>query len=389
MHSQNRTLTTHVGSLIRPPKLIAILEKLYAGEDVPDLEDVLSSAVIDVVRQQKDCGIDIISDGEFSKCYTWSQYIIERLGGFERRFLEPGASFTTIRGKDYETFKDFYDKYEEMEGPAGLGKSIKPSVLAVTGPLCYRDREVKTDIARFKRAIEGVDVAGAFMPVVAPASVAPSRVDEYYESDEDFLFALADELNKEYRAIVDAGFILQVDDAFMATHYDVIGDFDSYRDWAELRVEALNRALDGVPEEHSRYHLCWGSWNGPHSNDIEIKRIIDLVLKIKAGGYAIEMANPRHEHEWVVWEDVKLPDGKVLIPGVVSHCTNVVEHPELVAERIVRLARLVGRENVIAGSDCGFAQGPFGQRVHPTIMWAKLRAITEGAMLATQALWKK
>jgi len=388
MHSENRILTTHVGSLIRPPALIAVLERLYTGEDVPELRTILDSAVADIVRKQGANGIDIVSDGEFSKCYTWSQYIIERLEGFERRLLDPGTAFTTIRGKDYEDFKEFYDKYEEAEGPAGLGKSIKPSVLAVTGPLRYRDAEVKADIARFKRALEGVDAAGAFLPVVAPASVAPNRKDEYYKSDEEFLFALAGELNKEYRAIVDAGLIVQVDDAFMATHYDVIGDFDTYRKWAELRVEALNRALQGVPEERSRYHLCWGSWNGPHTNDIELKRIVGLVLGIKVGSYAIEMANPRHEHEWRVWKDVKIADGKVLIPGVVSHCTNVVEHPELVAERIVRLARLVGRENVIAGSDCGFAQGPFGQRVHPTIMWAKLRAIAEGAAIATRGLWK-
>ena len=389
VHSENRILTTHVGSLIRPPELIAVLERLYADEDVPELESVLDSAVADIVREQRRHGIDIVSDGEFSKCYTWSQYIIERLDGFERRLLEPGAVFTTIRGKDYERFKEFYDEYEQKEGPAGLGKSIKPSVLAVTGPLCYRDAAVKADIARFKRASEGVEMAGAFLPVVAPASVAPNRKDEYYKSDEEFLFALAEELNREYRAIVDAGFIVQVDDAFMATHYDVIGDFDTYRKWAELRVEALNRALAGVPEERSRYHLCWGSWNGPHTNDIEMKRIVDLVVQIKVGSYAVEMANPRHEHEWRVWEDVKIPDGKVLIPGVVSHCTNVVEHPELVAERIVRLAGLVGRENVVAGSDCGFAQGPFGQRVHPSIMWAKLRAIADGASIATRRLWEQ
>lgn len=388
MNAKSRILTTHVGSLVRPPEVLAVLERLYAGEDAPDLENVLSSAVEDVVRQQKACGIDIVSDGEFSKCYTWSQYIIERLEGFERRLLDPSAAFTTIRGKDYERFRDFYDKYEAAEGPAGLGESIRPSVLSVTGPLNYRDSAIVSDIARLERATDKADVVDAFLPAVAPASVAPNRVDEYYKSDEDFLFALADELNKEYRSIVDAGFIVQVDDAFMATHYDVIGDFDDYRAWAQLRVDALNRALEGVPEDRSRYHLCWGSWNGPHTNDIEIKRIVDLLLRINVGGYAIEMANPRHEHEWRVWEDVELPEGKVLIPGVVSHCTNVVEHPELVAERLVRLAHLVGRERVIAGSDCGFAQGPFGQRVHPTIMWAKLRAIAEGASLANRMLWK-
>jgi 5-methyltetrahydropteroyltriglutamate--homocysteine methyltransferase len=246
---------------------------------------------------------------------------------------------------------------------------------------------VRADIARLKRAVVGAGVTGAFLPVVAPASVAPNRKDEYYRSDADFLFALADELNKEYRTIVEAGLTVQIDDAYLASHYDVIGDYASYRRWAELRVEALNRALRGIPEERSRYHLCWGSWNGPHTNDIELRRIADLVLRIRVGGYSIEMANPRHEHEWRVWEQVQLPAGRVLLPGVVSHSTNVVEHPELVAERIVRLARLVGRENVIASSDCGFAQGPFGRRVHPSIMWAKLQAIAAGAALATRQLW--
>ncbi|MGW8370507.1 MAG: hypothetical protein ACWGPN_17740, partial [Gammaproteobacteria bacterium] len=223
MNTAHRILTTHVGSLIRPPEVIAILERLYAGEETPDLEEVLSSAVDDVVRQQKDCGIDIVSDGEFSKCYTWSQYIIERLEGFERRLLEPGAAFTTIRGKDYERFKEFYDQYEQAEGPAGLRESIKPSVLTVTSPLRYREGAINADIARLQHATAQAGVVDAFLPAVAPASVAPHRIDEHYASDEDFLFALADELNKEYRAIVAAGFIVQVDDAFMATHYDVIG----------------------------------------------------------------------------------------------------------------------------------------------------------------------
>jgi len=389
MRSERRILTTHVGSLVRPPELRAVLERVYAGQPAPELDAVLERCVADVVRQQAACGIDIVSDGEYGKTYSWSQYVIDRLGGFERRPLPPGAAFTAIRGKDYHDFQAFYDEYERAQGPAGLGKSFGPAQMVVTGPLAYRDAAVLADIARLRKAFSGAGVAGAFLPVVAPASVAPNRKDEYYRSDEDFLFALADELNKEYRAIVDAGFIVQVDDAYMATHYDVIGDYATYRRWAELRVEALNRALRGIPEERSRYHLCWGSWNGPHTNDIELERIADLLLRVRVGGYSIEMANPRHEHEWRVWETVKLPAGRVLLPGVVSHSTNVVEHPALVAERIVRLARLVGRENVIASSDCGFAQGPFGQRVHPSIMWAKLQAIADGAALATRQLFSR
>ena len=228
------------------------------------------------------------------------------------------------------------------------------------------------------------------MTAVAPASVLPGRDDEFYSDDETFLLAVADALHEEYKAIVDAGFILQIDDAYLATYYDVIvppGSLADYRRWAELRVEALNRALRGIPEERTRYHMCWGSWNGPHVSDVPLKDIIDLVLRVKVGGYCLEMGNPRHDHEWRLWESVRLPAGRVLLPGVISHSTNVVEHPELVAERLTRLARLLGRENIIAGTDCGFAQGPFVQRVHPTIMWAKLRTLVEGARLATRELW--
>ena len=360
---------------------------MYRGESAPELDDVLGRAVGDVVRQQHECGVDIVSDGEFGKLHSWSQYVIDRLDGFERRPLPPGTPLRAIRGKDYDDFPEFYDDYEAEHGVAGLGKSIRPAQMVVTGALRYRPEAITADSERLARAAAAAGVTGAFLPVVAPASVAPNRVDEFYASDEAFLFALAAELNKEYRAVVDAGLVVQIDDAYMATQYDVMSDFDAYRNWAELRVDALNRALDGIPRERSRYHLCWGSWNGPHTNDVELRRIVDLVLRIDVGAYAVEMANPRHEHEWRVWEEVALPEGKSLIPGVVSHCTNVVEHPDLVAERLVRLARVVGRDRVMAGTDCGFAQGPFGRRVHPTIMWAKLRALHEGALRATRMLW--
>jgi 5-methyltetrahydropteroyltriglutamate--homocysteine methyltransferase len=214
----------------------------------------------------------------------------------------------------------------------------------------------------------------------------------YYRSDEDYLNAVADALNEEYRAIVDAGLLLQVDDAYLATTYDLIvppGTIEDYRRWAALRVDALNRALTGIPEDRVRYHVCWGSWNGPHVSDVPLTDIVDLIFKVRVGGYSLEMANPRHEHEWRVFEKVKLPVGKVLLPGVISHATNVVEHPELVAERLVRLAKIVGCENVIASTDCGFAQGPFTRRVHPSIMWAKLKALSEGAAHATRELWGK
>jgi 5-methyltetrahydropteroyltriglutamate--homocysteine methyltransferase len=262
---------------------------------------------------------------------------------------------------------------------------------ALTGPIRYTGQAaIQRDLANFNAATKGVKTTDLFMAAVAPASVAPDRVDEYYKSDEEYVFAIADALHQEYKAIVDAGLILQVDDAYLALTYEVMvppRTLKDYRKWATIRIEALNHALKGLPEERTRYHVCWGSWNGPHVFDVELKDIVDLILKVRVGGYLLEMANPRHEHEWRVWENVTLPKGRALIPGVISHSTNVVEHPKLVAERLVRLAKLVGRDNLIAGTDCGFAQGPFVQRVHPSIMWAKLQTLVEGARLASKQLW--
>ena len=251
-----------------------------------------------------------------------------------------------------------------------------------------RDIEnLKVAVAKAKGRHPSLD---GFLPVVAPASALPGAKNEHYKDEKAFLFALADALHQEYKAIADAGLYVQIDDAFFPyMHERMVPPMTNaqYRDWAQLRIDALNHALRGIPEERSRYHICWGSWNGPHMFDVPLKDIIDLVLQVRVGHYSFEAANPRHAHEWRVWENVKLAPGKILIPGVISHATNVVEHPELVAERIVRLAKIVGRENVIAGTDCGFAQSPFAQRVHPTIMWAKLKALSEGARIATKALW--
>ena len=230
------------------------------------------------------------------------------------------------------------------------------------------------------------------IPVVSPASALPGAKLEHYKDEESFLTALAEALHQEYKAIVDAGLYVQVDDAFLPyMHERMVPPMSNadYRRWAQMRVDALNHALRGIPEERSRYHICWGSWNGPHAFDVPLRDIIDLVLQVRVGHYSFEAANPRHAHEWRVWETVKLRRGQVLIPGVISHATNIVEHPELVAERIVRLAEIVGRENVIGGTDCGFAQSPFARRVHPSIMWAKLKSLAEGARIATQALWGK
>ena len=384
----DRILTTHVGSLVRSSPLYELLVARENGEpyDHERLEAELDRGVDEVVRKQLGVGLDIINDGEFRKTKSWMSYINDRLSGFELR--EGGGSMMeTLNGKDWKDFAEFYDEYNKAQMPPRL------SVMswAITGPIRYTGHaEVQADIAAMKQAIAGLDPIDVFMPAVAPASVVPGGLDQHLTTDKAFLFQLAEALREEYKAIVDAGFVLQIDDAFIATTYDVMvppGTLQDFRKWAELRIDALNHALEGIPADRTRYHVCWGSWNGPHSNDVEVKDIIDLILKVNVGGYSLEMANPRHEHEWRVWETVRLPPGKTLIPGVVTHSTNIVEHPELVAERIVRLAKLVGRENVIGGTDCGFAQAPHVRRTHPSIMWAKLGSLAEGARIATKELW--
>lgn len=380
--------TTHVGSLIRPDPLVEILQAKEFGKpyDEGRHAEVLRDCVADVVRRQAEIGIDVVSDGEFGKSVSWSRYVRERLGGFELREDDSDTPLVVFDGTDKQLFPEFYAEYEKTQGLVGtLGNWV------CTGPVEYLgDEAIARDIENLKAALEQVDVTDGFLPVVAPASVVPFRRDEHYASEEDFVFAVADALNHEYRAIVDAGLVVQIDDAYLATMYDTLAPTDTgaqdYRAWAELRTEALIRALDGIPSERARYHVCWGSWNAPHVGDVPLKEIVDLILRVPVGGYALEQGNPRHEHEWKVWADVKLPEGRKLIPGVVSHVTNVVEHPELIAERLLRLANLVGAENIMAGTDCGFAQGPFVRRVHPTVMWAKLQALCDGTRLANAEL---
>ena len=389
--STERILTTHVGSLIRPAPLLPFIRAKQTGEpyDERAYAECLASSVAEVVRQQAAAGIDIPSDGEFGKAISWSQYALERLSGFERRPAKPGAS-RFARGADRTRFAEFYAELDAASGPpATAGASVGEAVCVA--PIRYTGQaELGLDIANFKAALERAGVAEGFLPVAAPASVIPDRRNEHYKSDEEMLAAIAGAMRTEYRTIVDAGLLVQLDDARAAVTYDRMvppSSFADYRRWLAQQVEVLNAATDGLPEEKIRYHVCWGSWPGPHTSDVALKDIVDLVLRVRAGAYLIEGANPRHEHEWRVWEKAKLPQGSVLIPGVISHATNVVEHPELVAERIVRFARLVGRENVLAGTDCGFAQGPFHRRVHPSIMWAKLEALAEGARLASKELW--
>jgi 5-methyltetrahydropteroyltriglutamate--homocysteine methyltransferase len=384
--SVDRILTTHVGSLIRPQPLQEFLRAKQAGKpfDLQAYDHCLTRSVADVVRRQAEARIDVISDGEFGKSISWSQYVLERLSGFERRAVKPGGN-PFQRGADRERFAEFYAELDAHEEVATRTDSV------CVGPIKYTGQaELQRDIANLKAALKDVNVEEAFLPVAAPASVIPDRKNEYYKSDEECLFAIGAAMRTEYKMIVDAGFLLQLDDARAAVTYDRMvppAAFADYRKWVDMHMEVLNHAIEGLPPERIRYHVCWGSWPGPHTTDVPLKEIVDLILKVKVGAYVIEGANPRHEHEWKVWKDVKLPDGKVLIPGVISHATNVVEHPELVAERIGRYARLVGRENVLAGTDCGFAQGPFYRRVHPSIMWAKLEALAQGARLASKELW--
>jgi 5-methyltetrahydropteroyltriglutamate--homocysteine methyltransferase len=336
------------------------------------------------VRQQAEAGVDVVSDGEFGKTISWSQYALERLSGFERRPLK-AAGNPFARGADRTRFAEFYAELDARDAPATQSEA------ACIGPITYTGQAaLQRDIDNFKAALAKSPAVEAFLPVAAPASVIPDRKNEYYASEDDCLEAIAKAMRTEYRMIVDAGFLVQLDDARTAVTFDRMvppASFSDYRDWVARYVEVVNHALEGIPADRVRYHVCWGSWPGPHTTDVPLRDIVDLILKVRVGAYVIEGANPRHEHEWKVWQSVKLPADKVLIPGVISHATNIVEHPELVCERIARLAKLVGRENIIAGTDCGFAQSPMYRRVHPSIMWAKLEALAAGAQLASMELW--
>lgn len=383
--STDRILTTHVGSLTRPAAIIDGMRARvnHYDYDAANFAASLRDGVADVVRQQAEVGLDVVSDGEYGKS-GFAAYINERLGGFERR--QGSGESGVSRGKDRRDFADFYREYDRMT------QSHRPvSVRWVcTGPITYDATLLETDIANFTAALSRVNVSEAFMPVAAPITVETDRPNEYYPSQEAYLYAIADALKQEYRAIVDAGFMVQLDDPWITARWDqLLPDIDllEFQKFCQARIEATNYALAGIPRERIRYHICWGSWHGPHSTDIAIKEILPLILKVKAGAFLFEAANVRHEHEWTVWQTLKPPAGSVLIPGVVTHATNLIEHPELVAQRIMRLARLVGRENLLAGTDCGFSQGPFSAKVHPSIQWAKLKSLVEGAALASKELW--
>jgi 5-methyltetrahydropteroyltriglutamate--homocysteine methyltransferase len=375
--STEKVLTTHVGSL---PYLIE-LEKSDR-----DYETKLRKAVAAVIAKQREIGLDIINEGEYTKGGDWLSYIEDRFGGFEARPPKSGVHLLA-RGKDREEFAEFY-QYATEHGtlfyePGGLIRRMRPSWVC-TGPITYRGTAaLEREIDVFRASLGG-STEDAFITTTAPASLEPYRDNEFYKSEEEFLYALADAMRLEYETIVKAGFLLQVDDAWLPALWDRIGmamGLDAFKKRCLIRVEALNHALAAIPEDRIRYHLCWGSWHGPHAYDIEMKDFVDVMLRVKAGAYSFEGANARHEHEYAVWESVKLPAGKIILPGVITHSTDVIEHPELVSQRIQRFAERVGKENVIASADCGF-----GGRSHPQIAWAKLRALVEGAELASRAL---
>jgi 5-methyltetrahydropteroyltriglutamate--homocysteine methyltransferase len=399
--SSDHILTSHVGSLPRPDDLIAANRVREAGEAIDEhvFQEKLRGAVAQVVRRQRELGIDVPGDGEFGKSMghrvnygAWLSYCFHRLGGLDlsgpdmrdmpSRRSRPGEILLT-------SFSDRRDRVRFAAAYADPDSGITTGPRPATGPVCVSPltytghAAINSDIANFKAALTSAGVEEGFMTSIAPGST--TRIgNTFYKTQEEFLFASADAMREEYTAILDAGLILQLDDPALATDWDMINPEPTvaeYQKFATVQVEALNHALRGLPQDRIRFHLCWGSWHGPHTTDIPIRDIVDLMLTVNTGAYSFEAGNVRHEHEWKVWQDIKLPDDKVILPGVVSHATNVVEHPELVAERILRFANLVGKERVIASTDCGL-----GGRVHPQIAWAKLEALVAGAALATRQL---
>ncbi len=399
--STDHIATSHVGSLPRPDGLIAAHRAHEAGEPIDEsaFQQTLRAAVAEVVRHQRDIGIDIPGDGEFGKPMaqrvqygSWWRYSWQRLGGLDfagpspfdttPRRSRPGEVVLTSFG-DRRDRTQFAAAYADPESGITTGPRA-PAPICVA-PIRYTGHDaIATDIANFKAAMQAHGVAEGFMSSVAPGSA--SRIaNAHYKTEEELLYACADAMREEYKAIVDAGLILQLDDPAIAENWDMVNPeptVEDYRKFAMRRVEALNHAISGLPQDRIRFHLCWGSWHGPHITDIPMRDIVDVMLAINASAYSFEAGNVRHEHEWKVWQEVKLPDDKLLLPGVVSHATNVVEHPELVAERILRFANVVGRERVIASTDCGL-----GGRIHPDIAWAKLEALAQGAALASRQLW--
>jgi 5-methyltetrahydropteroyltriglutamate--homocysteine methyltransferase len=385
--STERILTTFVGSLARPADLIDLMKAKETGRpyDPETLAARVRSAVAEVVRRQAQAGVDIVTDGEQGKA-SFITYVGERLTGFEPRAASPREG-PWVGSREEIAFPEYYEWYAR-----GRPRNVAPPISMVcTGPITYKGQQaLQMDIANLKAAIQGLNVEETFMPATSPTNIESQRRNEYYPTEEAYLYAIADAMREEYHGIVAAGCVLQIDDPRLVTYYvaNPTLSVEQCRKWAELRVEVLNYALRDIPPEQVRFHTCYGINIGPRIHDMPLQDIIDIMLKINAGAYSFEAANPRHEHEWRVWESVKLPEAKVLIPGVISHTTNLIEHPELVAERLVKYANIVGRERVIAGSDCGFSSFASAEpEIHPTVVWAKFQAMAEGARLASQQLW--
>jgi 5-methyltetrahydropteroyltriglutamate--homocysteine methyltransferase len=387
--STGRILVTHQGTLPRPPELQETLAARSQGKpyDEAVLAAQVRQAVAENVRKQAETGIDIVNDGEASKTF-FNEYVKDRFSGIERTD-DPYVSI--IHSRDLREFPEFFGGGGAFGASGAFGPGRSPGVRRVlfrcTGPITYIGQAAaQADIDNLKVALAGTAVEEAYLPAVAPGSIEHWLKNAYYPSDEAFIFAIADAMHEEYRAIVEAGFVLQIDDPGMADGWQVHAEMDlnEYRKLATMHAEALNHALRSIPPDRVRLHMCWGSYHGPHKYDLPLSDIVDIILSVNAGAYSLEASNPRHEHEWRVWECVKLPEGKILIPGVVGHFSDFIEHPQLVADRIVRYANIVGRENVIAGTDCGI-----GSRVaHAKIAWAKLESLVEGARLASQELWR-
>jgi 5-methyltetrahydropteroyltriglutamate--homocysteine methyltransferase len=409
----DRILTTHVGSLPRPQKLLELSRKKTLGEKFEEaaFERELKDSVADVVRRQKEAAVDLINDGELGHTVGWAydygawwSYVIRRLGGVE--VTDKGLWFTTLSAHtkapmapedfivgDWGERRDmakFQEAYLDPQSGCGLPEQFMTSHSPlVKGPVTYKGQDlIRRDIANFKAGLKaaGLSTDGAWMNAIAPASCA-RMPNEYYKTEEELLYACADAMHEEYKAIIDAGLIVQLDDPAIGENWDQQKNepnVEGYRRYTKMQIDALNHAIKGLPSDKIRFHLCWGSWHGPHTTDIPMKHLIDLMLAVNCDYYSFEAANARHEHEWKLWKNIKLPAGKKILPGVVSHSTNLIEDPELVADRILRFAQAVGRENVIASTDCGL-----GGRVHPQIAWAKLKTLSEGAALASKQLWAR
>ena len=383
--STDRIVTTHAGSLPRPADLLELIQAKATGRpyDPDAFATRVRRAVDDIVRKQAELGVDVVDDGEMGKP-GFIPYVNERLSGFEP---DPQGRISPWSGsREVRAFPEFYEWFSRaMPSPA-----VRSLHMVCTGPIVYKGaKHVQTDIENLKASLAGTRAEEAFIPAISPTSVEDWQRNAYYKTDEEYLFAIAEALREEYEEIVNAGFLVQIDDPQFVTQWTKQPDLtlDEWREWAALRVEALNHALRNIAPEKIRHHTCYGINMGPRIHDLELKDIVDIILKIRAGGFSFEAANPRHEHEWKVWKNVKLPEGKCLIPGVISHSTVLVEHPELVAERIGRFASVAGRENVIAGADCGFATFANSREVHPSIVWAKLKSLADGAKIASRQLW--